>query len=56
MDDRTTARGSDSLDGQHAEPAREPRPYDAPRIESTLSADDLEREIHYAGVPSNQTG
>ena len=34
------------------EPARDdvPAGYEPPRVEEVLSADDLAREVHYAGV------
>jgi hypothetical protein len=32
----------------------EPRRYEPPRVEILLTAEALEREILYAGVPSNQ--
>jgi hypothetical protein len=33
------------------DPSSEPR-YEAPRIESVMTADDLEREALYAGTPT----
>ena len=38
----------DQSQRQH-ESAPEPLPYEAPRIESVLEADDVAREVHYAG-------
>ena len=32
--------------------APEPSDYEAPRIESVLHSEDLEREVAYAGAPS----
>jgi hypothetical protein len=36
------------------ETERPEQPYEPPRVEGVLTADDLEREIQYAGVPSEQ--
>jgi hypothetical protein len=33
-----------------------PHEYEPPRIEEVLCAEDLEREVHYAGVPSRIFG
>ena len=33
-------------------PPTAPRPYEPPRIEQVLTPDDLEREVLYAGGPS----
>ena len=29
-----------------------PETYEAPRVEVVLDADSLQREVHYAGIPS----
>ena len=29
--------------------------YDAPAIESVMTADELDREVHYAGFPADST-
>ena len=37
-------------------PAAPEGQYDPPRVEQVLGPDELEREVHYAGVTSGGTG
>lgn len=43
----------DETRNQAPGPAGEPEDYDPPTVEEVLSADDLAREVHYAGVPGS---
>lgn len=42
--------------GEAVTPEPASTPYEAPRVESVLTADDLTREVQYAGAPSQFDG